>query len=167
MKKAILMAAVALMAAAILVTPVLAAGPTKAAEVGNNPNLGLNPEGEPYMDNPSGSRRAWDSNSIVFWLYASNAKGIMNNALVADISTLRALGTDSEELNNVWIYLSGEHYGNTFNNPIDNPDVGSHGMFYWMLRGLGFPHAYALAVALDRAPDGFYFRMHSLGTLGD
>jgi hypothetical protein len=157
---------VAILVSAILVSPVMAIGPTNAGQVGNNPNLTLNPNGQPTMDNPSGSRRVW-GHDIVFWLDASKANGVINNAIIADISTLSALGKNPDEFNNMWIYLSGEHYGNTFNNPIDNPDVGSHGMFYWMLRGLGFPHSYALAVALDRAPDGFYFRMHDSGSIED
>ena len=148
------------------IAPAMAVGPTNAGEVGNNPNLSLNPSGQPTMDNPSGSRMVW-GHDIIFWLDASKADGVMNNAINADISTLLALSANPDDFNNVWIYLSGEHYGNTFNNPIDNPDVGSHGMFYWMLRGLGFPHPYALAIALDRAPDGFYFRMHDMGIIED
>jgi len=162
MNKKVLVIVVALMALAMLATPVLAIGPENAAEVGNNPNLSIL-AGHPVLDNPSGSRIVWSEDSISLWLDASEANGVMNNAIIADISTLFAMGTSPYPFENKWIYLSGEHYGNTWNNPVDDPDSGAHGMFYWLLRFIGFPHSYALATALNRAPDGFYLKINHIG----
>ena len=146
----------------VMVTPAMALGPLNAAEVGNNPNLSIL-AGNPVLDNPSGSHVVWSEDSKSFWLDASEANGVMNNAIIADINTLFAMGASPYPFENKWIYLSGEYYGNTWNNPNDNPDRGTHGMFYWLLRALGFPHSYALNVALTRAPDGFYLKINHIG----
>ncbi len=144
------------------IAPVLALGPINAAEVGGNPNLSLLGDNV-ALDNPSGSRLTWDEDSKSHWLDASEAKGVMNNAVEADINTLLVMGAGTGEFENKWIYLSGENYGKTWDSPTDVPDRGSHGMFYWMLRFLGFPHSYALSIALTRAPNGFYLMVNHVG----
>ena len=142
--------------------PALAIGPKNAAEIGNNPNLGIL-AGHPTLDNPSGSHIVWSEDGKSFWLVGSLAKGVITNAINADINTLITMGANPDEFENTWIYLSGEVYGNTWDNPDDSPDRGEHGMFYWMLRAIGFPHGYALTVALTRASDGFYLRLNHIG----
>jgi hypothetical protein len=139
---------------AMLATPALAVGPAKSAE--KNPNVSLNVAGEAVMDNPSGSRIVWGEDEIFFWLDASKAKGVMNNAINADLATLQDMAANPDAYDQKWVYLSGEHYGNMF--------MG-HGMFYWVLRALGYSSADALAIALDRAPNGFYLRSHDLGMM--
>jgi hypothetical protein len=138
----------------LLVTPAFAVGPAKSAD--KNPNVSLNPGGNAVMDNPSGSRRNWGEDEIVFWLDASKANGVINNAINADIAILQDMAANPDAYDQKWIYLSGEHYGNMF--------MG-HGMFYWVLRALGYSSADALAIALERAPDGFYLRSHDLGIM--
>ncbi len=152
------------------VAPVLAIGPNKAADVGNNPNLVINPANQKtYLNTPCGDKSAldrntWYGNTIFLYLNASNNNGIINNAIIADINTVKGMISNPKDFSNKWIYLSGENNGNTYNNPTDSPDVGLHGMFYWWIRlGAGFSHEDALASIAARNPDGGLVKLNFVG----
>ena len=148
----------AFFASIICVAPVMAIGPTKAAEVGKNPHLIINPINQRTMlDNPNGDfcaldRVVWYGETINLHLNASNTNGL-NNAIDADISIVEAMSANPHDFENKWIYLSGENYGNAYD---------GHGMFYWWLISEGYSHEQALT-ALDRAADGCYLKSNYVG----
>ncbi len=141
------------------VAPVLAIGPTKAAEVGNNPNVFINPVNQktalntPNGDHSALDRVTWFGNTVFLYLNVSNVKGL-NNAIIADISTVETMIADPSYFENKWIYLSGENSGNAFN---------GHGMFYWWIRANGFSDEQALASILARNPEGGYVKTNYVG----
>ena len=151
------------------VAPVLAIGPTKAAEVGNNPHLYVNPVNQKTALNSSNGdqspfdRITWYGNQIILYLNVSNNNGIINNAIIGDINTVNGMIANPDDFTNKWIYLSGENYGNSWNNSTDNPDVGSHGMFYWWIRSQGFSNEAALASIATRNPDGGLLKYNYVG----
>lgn len=133
--------------------PAMAIGPQKAAEVGNNPHLTyiVGPGGGEvtFLVTPPDISFVWINREIktdiVFLFFnAEIGKGKMNNALVANGANLLSILSSTGHLNE-WIYLSGETGGETWDNPIDVPDRGSHSMLYWVLRySLLLPHDVAL-----------------------
>lgn len=166
-------AAVSILALAFLmfttVAPVLAVGPTKAAEVGNNPHLYVNPVNQKTALNSSNGdqspfdRITWYGNQIILYLNVSNNNGIINNAIIGDINTVNGMIANPDAFTNKWIYLSGENYGNSWGNSTDSPDVGSHGMFYWWIRSQGFSNEAALASIATRNPDGGLLKYNYVG----
>ena len=160
-KAAVVVLALTLLMMYCTVAPVLAIGPSKAAEVGHNPNVGINPTtGKTYINTPnvkSGlDRVTWLDNQMFLYLNVSNVKGIMNNAVIADIDTVNGMNSNPEDYENKWIYLSGETEGNTY---------GGHGMFYWWITSplVGFPADQAAASILARNPDGGYVKTNYVG----
>jgi len=154
-KKAALVLAVALMVVAMLATPVMAIGPYNAYEVGNNPNLKyLNGGTVNAKGNAGGSNVwAWSTTNEFWvrwkWLQPTDAKGILNKAVMAtSMEDLELVVTADYE--NKWIYLSGDDkpsypnpYQFRFPKPTNasDPDyptnmylwsLGSHGMLWWL-----------------------------------
>jgi hypothetical protein len=124
--------------------PVLAIGPRKAAEVENNPNLTIGPSGVPVLDTPSGVHNLWQDSTGYFGHYvsASNAKGIINNALIVGTDvTLSYLAAHTSELENRWLYFS-------------------HSWFTLFLYYSGVPDYEEVA---DRYPDGIYLLIVYVG----
>ena len=141
------------------ITPALAVGPTRAAQVGNNPNVFINPVNQKTaLNNPLGEKCAldritWLSNTIFLYVNVSNVNGL-NNAIIADINTVNGMIANPSLYENKWIYLSGENAGNNYN---------GHGMFYWWIRSQGFSDEQALASILERNPDGGYVKTNYIG----
>ncbi len=139
--------------------PVLANGPTKAAAVGNNPNVFINPvNGKTALNTPHGETSAldritWLGDQVFLYLNVSNVKGL-NNAIVADISIVEEMAIVPSVFENKWVYLSGESGGNSYE---------GHGMFYWWIRTQGFSDEAALASILARNPDGGYVKINYIG----
>ncbi len=161
MKKAAV-AVLALVFMLFTVAPVLAIGPTNAAQVGNNPNVFINPTTQKTsLNTPQGlksglDRITWLDNTNFHYMNVSNVKGIMNNAIIADINTVNGMNAHPEDYDNKWIYLSGENSGNTYN---------GHGMFYWWITSpqVGFPPDQAVESILARNPDGGYVKTNYVG----
>ena len=162
MKKAgVAVLALTLLTVLCVIAPVLAIGPTKAAEIGHNPNVGINPTTQKtYINTPnvkSGlDRVTWLDNQMFLYLNVSNVKGLMNNAVIADIDTVNGMNTSPEDYENNWIYLSGETEGNAHE---------GHGMFYWWITSpvVGFPADQAEASILARNPDGGFVKINYVG----
>ena len=155
-KVAVVVLALTLLAISCAVAPVLAIGPTKAAKVGHNPNVGINPTTQKtYLNTPnvkSGlDRITWLDNQMFLYKNVSNVKGMMNNAIIADINTVEGMVSNLGEYENKWIYLSGEN--------------GDHGMFYYWITSsvVGFPADQAEASILARNPDGGYVKTNYVG----
>ena len=146
MNKKVLGIAVILMAVAMLATPVMAIGPFNALDVGNNKNL------EPLWTGVT-NHRAEDGKGMILWIMgtsgthwvrwefqnaASQAKGLINNAIIAEgppsSSYFMTLATGNI---NKWIYLSGdgEDYPAQYYN---TPDDNYHGMLWWFMFGMVF-----------------------------
>jgi hypothetical protein len=152
MNRKISMIVIVLLAASILATPVLAIGPEQAAEVDNNPNLDsmfgglINTRGE-----ASGSNVwAYSTTNGGYWITwkwrdASDAKGLMNNALVPTTTT-EMISYISSDYDNRWIFLSGK------------PATG-HGMLYrfWM----GFTLDASVASSMENLYPNGAFWMHN------
>ncbi len=136
------------------IAPALAVGPTRAALVGNNPNVFINPVNQKTaLNTPRGEKCAldritWLSNTIFLYINVSNVNGL-NNAIIADINTVNGMIANPSLYENKWIYLSGENAGNNYD---------GHGMFYWWIRSQGFSDEQALASILERNPDGGYVK---------
>ncbi len=172
MDRKIVVLAVTLLAVATLATPVLALGPIKAGEVGHNPHLTITvvPGGPTaaHLDGPGETSILWidrpiQPDFVIFLVSASKGEGKMNSAIIASGANWLTILSNPADYYNQWIYLSGEEYGNKWNNPLDIPDRGEHGMFYWGLRmGMGFDHDSALATA-ESHPDGVFRRMVPVG----
>ncbi len=169
-KSAAAILALAFLMTTIAVAPVFAGGPTQAANVGKNPNVFINPANlKTALNTPNGDQSAldritWYGNQIILYFNASNVNGLLNNALIADIDTVKAMNADPGQFDNKWIYLSGESSGNSYDDPNDVPDVGSHGMFYWWIRSQGFSHEAALASIAARNPDGGLAKFNYVGS---
>ena len=167
---AVVVAFFALLLVASAVASAIALGPTKAAEVGNNPNVFINPANQKTaLNTPRGDKSAldritWFENQIIIYKNVSNSNGITNNAITADIDTVNGMIDNPQDYENKWIYLSGENDVNTYDDPSDSPDVGAHGLFYWWIRlGSGFSHENALASIEARNPDGGLLKTHYVG----
>lgn len=124
-----------IMLATSMVGTVMAIGPLKALEVGNNPKLGGSPAMSVVMIDDAGP------NNIAFMNFAglivNNAdarkgEGRMNNAIIADIDIVFAIRADQTLYENKWVYLSGTE-GEQWDHPTDDPDKGTHGMWYWTI----------------------------------
>ncbi len=171
MKKVIIaILALALLLAASTVAPVAAIGPTRAAEVGKNPNVFINPVNQKTaLNTPNGDksgldRNTWYHETIFLYLNVSNVNGITNNAAIADIDTVKGMVNSPEDYENKWIYLSGEDSDILYDDPADDPLIGSHGMFYWWIRlGSGFSHEQALASIEARNPEGGLVKLNFVG----
>lgn len=161
--------ALAFLAILTATTPAIAVGPTQAPNVGKNPNVFINPANhKTALNTPNGDQSAldritWYGNQIILYFNASNVKGVLNNALIADIDTVKAMNSNPGLFENKWIYLSGENSGNAYDDPNDVPNVGSHGMFYWWIRSQGFSHEAALASIAARNPDGGLAKFNYIG----
>lgn len=161
-KVAALVLALALLMMLGAVVPVLAIGPTKAAQVGHNPNVFINPSNQKTaLNTPRGDKSAldritWLGNTVFLYMNVSNVKGIMNNAIIADKDTVDAMNANPENFDNKWIYLSGENNGNQHD---------GHGMFYWWITSpqVGFPEADAVASILARNPEGGFVKTNYAG----
>jgi hypothetical protein len=157
----ILVVTTVILVAAILITPVLAIGPFKALDVGKNKNLEplgtgvLNQRGEDYkgailwMMGASGEhwvKWEWQDAAIL-------AKGIMNNAIIAEYSGLQggmmpylvSLG----ENENKWIYLSGD--GATYPGQYTG-SFGTHGMLWWFWFAMTWAAKYAEVIKSGGTP---------------
>jgi len=170
MNKKILVIVATLLTVAMLATPVMAIGPSKAAEVRKNPHLSYMPFPGgvmSFLDTPYDNSILWVTRTeqpdfIFFLMTASKGQGKMNNAIIASGANWFNITSKPADYANKWIYLSGESGGNTWDNPFDDPDVGSHGMFYWQLRAMGMPNATAYEDALLH-PDGVYRQLVRTG----
>jgi hypothetical protein len=130
----------------------MAIGPFQELEVGKNENLDGVPALLVYNDNPSSNTILWSSkDTIMLSMIASKGQGRMNNAIIADISTLMVM-KNNPDYRNKWIYLSGESGPNLF--------MG-HGMLYWFTYGV-FGEAAAQHDA-EEHPDGTYLQLISTG----
>ena len=82
---AVVVAFFALLLVASAVASAIALGPTKAAEVGNNPNVFINPANQKTaLNTPRGDKSAldritWYENQIIIYKNVSNSNGITNN----------------------------------------------------------------------------------------
>ncbi len=147
-----------------LVTPVMAVGPWQAEEVNDNPKFGTNvSQGRVFLDNKWNDRHGWGDRTMSVYLSASKGDGKMNSAIIADSTIFKEIRDNRDAYLNKWIYLSGESGGNTFNSPRDNPDVGSHSIFYWWVRASGYSHEEALDIASNRNPNGVFMLMVDMG----
>ena len=159
-KEAVFVLAFALLIMSAAAVPVLAVGPNKAAEVGHNPNVFINPTNQKTALNASNGdqsaldRITWYGNQIILYKNVSNSNGILNNAITADINVVNAMNSNPNEFVNKWIYLSGENSGNSYN---------GHGMFYWWIRSQGFSDEAALASIAARNPDGGLMKFNYVG----
>ena len=161
MKKiAVVVLALALFMMTSAVAPAIAIGPLKALDVGNNPKFRGNVADGVVEMGVAENTILWVSPDG--WIFhdakATTGQGRMNNALIADISFLIALGVDMETYSNRWIFLSGDTSGNTWNHPFDNPDVGEHGMLYWFATFVFGPASGSRLVA--EHPDGIFATWH-------
>ncbi len=174
MNRKILVVFVALMAVAFLATPVFAIGPLQPLELGKNKNLIPTVGGigvQNFRGNADGSIFAfWTGQVWVRWVFqdASQAKGLMNNAVIAEYSGpptgMSAYFTylDSEELDNKWIYLSSDGGANP-------GQYWGHGMLYWFIFGLTrlagftFDEASAYAAGIVAAhPEGEFWKHNDI-----
>lgn len=141
-------------------SPALAVGPTNAAQVGNNPNVFINPANQKTaLNNPNGDQSAvdritWYGNQIILYKNVSNSNGILNSAIIADINVVDAMNSNPGEFVNKSIYLSGENSGNSYND---------HGLFYWWIISQGFSVEAALASIAARNPDGGLMKFNYVG----
>lgn len=141
------------------IAPALAVGPTRAALVGNNPNVFINRVNQKTaLNTPLGEKCAldritWLRNTIFLYINVSNVNGL-NNAIIADINTVNGMIANPSLYENKWIYLSGENAGFNYD---------GHGMFYWWIRSQGFSDERALASILERNPDGGYVKTNYIG----
>ena len=148
MKRAkILIPAVLVLIFSAAAMPVMAIGPQQAAEVGNNPYLTyfVGPGGGEvtFLGTPPDTSFLWINREIlpdiVFLFFnAEIGQGKMNNAIIANSVNWQSIISPTGYWNE-WIYLSGESGGETWN---------GHGMLYWVLRAIGFPHELALEDAM-------------------
>jgi hypothetical protein len=147
----ILVVPIVLMAAAFLIAPTMAIGPFKALDVGKNKNLEAR---GPAVVN----HRGGEGGGVIFWLMgssgehwvrwefqdaASQAKGLMNNAVIAEYSgpvlplparvaaLVAYINSLADEYENKWIYLSGD--GATY----PGQYIG-HGMLWWFMYSITF-----------------------------
>jgi len=176
-KKSVLVLAVALLAVAMLATPVMAIGPYNAYEVGNNPNLKyLNGGTVNAKGNAGGSNVwAWSTTNEYWvrwkWLDPSDAKGIMNSAImVTNIMQLTQVTTS--DYGNKWIYLSGDGGSNLYQFQFpasgSNPQIpyayynslGKHGMLWWLFF-FAFGSVGAADSTIGNFPNGALW-MHNL-----
>jgi hypothetical protein len=152
-----------IMAIALLVSPVLAIGPTKPLKVGNNPKFQGNIATGLVEIDAAENSLLW-INAVGMFMHdakATTGMGRMNNAIIADISILMAMGADFEAYSKMWIFLSGDNSGNSWNNPFDNPDAGTHGMLYWFGEAVFGPGYGADLVA--EHPDGVFITWNLVG----
>jgi len=171
----------------ISVPPVLAIGPWQAVEVDKNPNLSLWGEGVANDKGLAGGSNVWADTGehFVRWKFLDplDAKGIMNNAIVAtSVDQIKQIiyGTGFD---NKWIYLSGDDKPDYPNpNQYQFPDTpathalflkGSHGMLWWLFffsfGGAGKdglppnPSAGAIASGIATAfPSGVYWTINDI-----
>jgi hypothetical protein len=156
MDRKILIVTIVILAAAILVTPVMAIGPFNALDVGNNKNLGSSGAG--VMNHRGG-----EGGGLIYWMMgvsgehwvkwefqdaASQAKGIMKNAIIAEYSGpqngMMPYFVSLGENENKWIYLSGDgDYPSQYNGGI----LGTHGMLWWFMFGVTFVATYPVVFA--------------------
>ncbi len=174
MNRKVLFVFVALTALAMLATPVIAIGPLQALEVGNNKNLS-SIVGTTGVENLRGSADGsifafWTGQVWVRWVFqdASQAKGLMNNAVIAQYSGAPSgmaayfETLDSEELDNKWIYLSGDGGANP-------GQFMGHGMLYWFIFGItrlagltvAQAQAYAASVVASH-PEGEFWKHNDI-----
>jgi hypothetical protein len=152
----ILVVTIVILAAAILTTPVMAIGPFKALDVGNNNNLGSSGPG--VMNHRGG-----EGGGLIYWMMgtsgehwvkwefqdaASQAKGIMNNAIIAGYSGaqngLMPYFMSLGENENKWIYLSGDgDYPGQYTSFL----LGTHGMLWWFMFGITYVATYPVVYA--------------------
>jgi len=131
----------------------MAIGPFKALDIGKNKNLDL--AGPAVVNHRGGEGRG-----VLFWMIgtsgehwvkwqfqdaASQAKGLMNNAIIAEYSGpqsgLMPYFMTLGENENKWIYLSGD--GVTYPGQYDGGSLGTHGMLWWFMFGITFVRKYA------------------------
>ena len=151
------------MLATPLVGTVMAIGPQKASEIGKNPNLDQTvPQGIAFLDDVGPNNIMWVNafGLIISLPDARKGSGRMNNAIIADISTLIDMQIHPELYDNKWVYLSGTG-GEQWDDPFDDPDKGSHGMLYWNLLPNFGPIATA---ALEQEySDGAFYMINKVG----
>ena len=156
----ILIAFVFVMTVVILSTPVMAIGPWQAIEANDNHFLrlmggavvnvrGYGPMGfNAWFVDPAGNRGEWRFRE------ARGAEGLMNNALVCQISDVNPGFLMGEENQNKWIYLSGDAAGqpNQFN---------GHGTLYYFLLPL-FGPGFASQMAAVEFPNGAFYMYNTI-----
>jgi hypothetical protein len=179
--------AVVLLAVAMLTTPVMAIGPFNALDVGNNKNLASSGPG--IMNHRGG-----EGGGLIYWMMgasgenwvkwefqdiASQAKGLMNNAIIAEYSGpqngLMPYFVSLGENENKWIYLSGD--GAAYPGQYTSITLGTHGMLWWFMFGITFvtvlsetgnaPAALAAGIAAGNAdvaehPQGVFWKTNEI-----
>jgi len=155
-KKILIALVIVIITTSILTTPVMAIGPSNALDVGNNKNL--EPSGQGVMNHRGG-----EGSGLIIWMIgqsgmhwvkwefqdaASQAKGMMNNAIIAEYSGpqsgLMPYFTSLGENENKWIYFSGD--GETYPGQYTGP-FGTHGMLWWFMFGITYLKTYAAVYA--------------------
>lgn len=185
MKKSIILLSLVtfLTISAVVIAPATAIGPSQAAAVGNNPNLitqgpiVMNIKGEGDGSNTwhwAAMGHYWGR---MKWLSASQAEGLINNAIVAVkpegmsiTAYIAVLG--SRDYDSQWIYLGSDDISNPnqYAYPIGPfAQYGPHGMWWWItFMGAGANTAAeqiaTLTVSLD--PDGTFFMHNDIPATG-
>jgi len=167
-KAAVVVLAFALLMMFAAVAPVMAMGPLKAQDVGHNPNLSGAPgSGIAHLDGGKSGNTFMFINAgpwegmIFHDCKTTTGNGRMNNAIVVTIAVMMDFTVHPELYYNEWMFFSGDNSGSQFNNPIDDPDVGPHGMLYWFAEK-AFGAGYGPAVVAEH-PDGVFVNWHFVG----
>ena len=142
----------------MLATPVMAIGPFNALDVGKNKNL--EPKGPAVINHRGG-----EGSGVLFWMLgtsgdhwvkwefqdtASQAKGIMNNAIIAEgPPSFSYFMTLAQENENKWIYLSGD---GDYPSQFAGPDGNSHGMLWWFTFAITWATKYAEVIKSGGTP---------------